>query len=39
MRIQADYGPSTASEPYSAAEADSLLETANRLTEDLERLL
>jgi len=39
MRILADYGPSIAPEPYSATEADSMLETANKLTEDLERLL
>jgi len=39
MRIVADYGPSTAPEPCNATQADSLLETANKLTEDLERLL
>ena len=39
MRIEADYGPSIALEPYSAAKADSTLEMANKLTDDLERLL
>jgi len=39
MRIRADYGPSTAAEPYTVAEADTLLEMAKRLTDDLESLL
>jgi hypothetical protein len=39
MRILADYGPTTVPEPYTAAEAEMLMETANKLTEDLERLL
>jgi hypothetical protein len=38
-RIEADYGPSTAPEPYTVAQADTLLETANKLIEDLECLL
>jgi hypothetical protein len=39
MRIEADYGPNTIPEPYTASEADTLLEMAKNLTEDLERLL
>ncbi len=38
-RIEADYGPSTSAEPYTAAEVDELLETAKYLIEDLERLI
>jgi hypothetical protein len=38
-RIEADYGPSTSAEPYTAAEVDRLLETAKYLVEDLERLI
>ncbi len=34
-RIEADYGPSTSAEPYTAAEVDELLATAKNLIEDL----
>ena len=39
VRIEADYGPSPVPEPYTVAQADMLLATAKKLTEDLERLL
>jgi hypothetical protein len=39
MRMEADYGPSIAAEPYGAAEADAWLAVAKNLAEDLERVL
>lgn len=38
-RIEADYGPSSSAEPYTASEVDRLLETAKYLIDDLERLI
>ncbi|HEY0393512.1 MAG TPA: hypothetical protein VGD01_03370 [Candidatus Elarobacter sp.] len=39
MRIQADYGPSTSAEPYSMAQTDAALATAQKIVQDLETLL
>lgn len=39
LRIEADYGPSSAAEPYTAAEVDEYLKSAKYLTDDLENLL
>lgn len=37
--IQADYGPSTSAEPYSMAQTDAALATAQKIVQDLETLL
>lgn len=39
MRMEADYGPSLAQEPYDAAQTDDWLALAKTLTQDLETLL
>jgi hypothetical protein len=39
LRLEADYGPTTAPEPYGAAQIDAWLDVAKKLALDLETLL